>query len=243
MNRAALYARFSTDLQREQSLEDQFRSCERAAAAAGLEIVARFSDAGISGGTTQRPGYQALLAAARAGDFDTIVVEDTSRLWRSRASYGADSAELEDLEVHVLTCTGDDTRRDGYGLILGIKQAIAENVRKEISYRTRRGLEGLALAGKSTGGRCLGYGSPAEAEAVRRAFALRAEGKGYGAIAALLGWPKSSVRYRLGNARYTGQAIWGATERKGGARDSKKQRRVARPEPLVKRFDASLKLV
>jgi site-specific DNA recombinase len=80
--RAALYGRFSTDKQSKESIVDQFRVCERLAAAEGLQVVERYSDAAISGGTTQRPGYQAMLEAARRGDFDVIVAEDTSRLWR-----------------------------------------------------------------------------------------------------------------------------------------------------------------
>src|SRR5882762_11785229 len=124
--RAALYARFSTEQQRGESIDDQFRQCERTALAQGFDVVARFSDASISGGTAERPGYQALLSAARRGDFSVIVAEDISRLWRSRAEYGPRSAELEDLGVHLVTAVGDDTRRDGYGLMISIKAAMAD---------------------------------------------------------------------------------------------------------------------
>jgi site-specific DNA recombinase len=148
--KAALYARFSTDKQRDASIDDQIRECERVAKSAGLEIVARFEDRSMSGGTHQRPGYQQLLSAARLHEFEIIVVEDISRLWRNRAEFGPRSAELEDLGVHCLTCVGDDTRRDGWGLVIQIKQAVAEHARREASYRTRRGLEGNAIAGKST---------------------------------------------------------------------------------------------
>jgi DNA invertase Pin-like site-specific DNA recombinase len=155
--KAALYARFSTDGQRDVSIDDQYRECERVAKASGLEVVARFADRAISGGTATRPGYQALLTAARAHEYDVIIVEDISRLWRNRAEFGPRSAELEDLGVHCVTCVGDDTRRDGWGLVIQIKQAVAEHARREASYRTRRGLEGNAIAGKPTGGRAYGY--------------------------------------------------------------------------------------
>ena len=146
--RCALYARFSTELQNQESISDQFRQCERVAKIQGLEVVSRFEDRGISGGTSERPGYQALLTAARASAFEVIVCEDISRVWRNRSEYGQRSAELEDLGVHLLTCVGDDTRREGWGLVLGIKQAIAEAARREITYRTRRGMEGLASGGR-----------------------------------------------------------------------------------------------
>jgi len=245
--RAALYARFSTDQQREESIDDQFRACERTALAQGLEVVSRYADAGVSGGTADRPGYQRLLAGARAHEYDVIVAEDLSRLWRSRAEFGPRSAELEDLNVHLVTCVGDDTRRDGYGLVLGIKSAIAEHQRREISYRTRRGLEGLAVAGKSTGGRCFGYGSPAEADTVRRLFRERAAGMELRVLVSRLNaegvaaprgprWSYNAVKRILSNPRYAGRAIWGATVSQGGARDSRRTRHVMRPEgPLVVR--------
>jgi hypothetical protein len=49
---------------------------------------------------------QALLAAARRHEFDVMVVEDISRLWRNRAEFGPRPAELEDLGVHCLICVG-----------------------------------------------------------------------------------------------------------------------------------------
>jgi DNA invertase Pin-like site-specific DNA recombinase len=255
MNRAAIYARFSTDQQREASIDDQIRTCTRVGTAAGLEIVATFNDRGIGGGTADRPGYQALLAAARRGEFTVIVAEDISRLWRSRAEYGPRSAELEDLECHLVTCVGDDTRREGWGLVLGIKQAIAESVRREISYRTRRGLEGLALAGKSTGGRCYGYGAPQEAATVLRIFTRRASGRSLAAIAQELtasgvaaprggAWGRSTVAAILANERYTGAVTWGKTEGRGGAADSRLRRRVIRSGgPLVARSDEKQRIV
>src|SRR5258708_19584029 len=84
--RAALYSRFSTDRQKGASIEDQFRVCERLAEQNGFAVVARFSDAAISGGTTQRPQYQALLAGSRPGDFKLIVLEGQSRRRRHMSS-------------------------------------------------------------------------------------------------------------------------------------------------------------
>jgi site-specific DNA recombinase len=252
--RCALYARFSTELQNQESISDQFRQCERVAKIQGLEIVSRFEDRGISGGTSERPGYQALLTAARVSAFEVIVCEDISRVWRNRSEYGQRSAELEDLGVHLLTCVGDDTRREGWGLVLGIKQAIAEAARREISYRTRRGMEGLALAGKSTGGKCYGY-CPGEADVVRRIYDMAAAGDLPAAIAQTLNregvsgprgprWSLNAAKRILLNPRYRGLTVWGRTETKGGAQDSRRKRHVLRPDgPLVSRFDPNLVIV
>lgn len=257
--RAAIYARYSTEMQSDASIDDQVRQCRAAANAAGLEVAQLFEDRGISAGTAQRPGYQAMLAAARSKVFDVIVVEDISRLWRSSAEYGPRAAELEDLGMHLVTCVGDDTRREGWGLMLGIKQAMAEHNRREISYRTRRGMEGLALAGKSTGGRVYGYKNgavdPVEADVVRRIFAMIAVGRSQGQAAKVLNaagipsarggkWIQSTISGVLRNERYLGAVQWGASTCKAMASDSKRRRRLMRSEgPLVSRQDDSLRII
>jgi site-specific DNA recombinase len=255
--RAALYARYSTEMQSEASNVDQNRQCERLAATEQLDVVARFEDKALSAGTAERPGYQAMLTAARAGQFDVIVTEDISRLWRNRAEYGPRSAELEDLGLHLLTCVGDDTRREGWGLMLGIKQAMAEQYRKEVSYRTRRGLEGRARAGKSCGSRCYGYKpttwdiEPAEAAIVRRIIeskesqAVVAAQLNYEGVTAPRGgrWSQSTIGAIRANPRYSGAVIWGASTYPRLAADSARRRRIRRPEPLVARQDESRRIV
>lgn len=257
---AAIYARYSTEKQNDASIEDQVRGCERLAASHGLTIVARFEDRGISGGTTERPGYQALLASARAGAFTVILAEDISRLWRNRSEFGQRSCELEDMGVNLVTCVGDDTRREGYGLVVAIKSAIAETARREISYRTRRGLEGRARAGARTGGRTYGYATPeavdpSQAAVVRRAFNLYASGLTDAGVAAALNakgapaprgglWAPSTVGALLSNPRYTGRVVWGAYGRKRSSADSGRVGpRVPSPAPAVERQDDALAII
>jgi DNA invertase Pin-like site-specific DNA recombinase len=103
--RAAIYARFSIEKQSEHSIADQIRVCERLAERCGFEVVERYSDAAVSGGTANRVGYQRLLDAARHREVDVIVAEDTSRLWRLLAEQAPRLAELRDLGVHVVTTT------------------------------------------------------------------------------------------------------------------------------------------
>jgi hypothetical protein len=69
-------------MQREQSIEDQLRVCEKLAERHGFSVVARFSDKALSGGTTQRPGYQQMLA--RRGLASSIASSP-----RTRRAYGA----------------------------------------------------------------------------------------------------------------------------------------------------------
>lgn len=195
--KAALYARFSTEKQSEASIKDQYRVCERIAEREGISVVARFSDAAISGGTAQRPGYQKLLAAARQHEFDVIVAEDTSRLWRNLAEQAPRLAELADLGIAVVT-HDLDTRHESAEIMGAVGGAMATAYRKEIGRRTRRGLEGLARTGKSAGGRSYGYVpaalsgtgrieiDEAQAAVVRRIFEMYVNGHSPRAIAARL---------------------------------------------------------
>jgi site-specific DNA recombinase len=255
--RAVIYVRYSTDQQTEASLEDQTRECSRVIAANGLLLHSVFEDRAISAGTTERPGYQQMLAAARRHEFDVIVVEDVSRLWRNRAEYGPRSAELEDLGIHLLTCVGDDTRRDGWGMMLTLKHMMAEHYRKEVSYRTRRGLEGRARAGLSTGGRCYGYTDrdtgaiiPSEAAVIRRIIASTASQAvvaaqlNYEGIPAPRGgkWSQSTIGAIRANPRYRGAVIWGQNSYPRLASDSARRRRVRLPQALVERQDETRRI-
>lgn len=195
--KAALYARFSTEKQSEASIEDQFRVCERIAHREGFSVVARFSDAAISGGTAQRPGYQKLLGSARRREFGVIVAEDTSRLWRNLAEQAPRLAEFADLGIAVVT-HDLDTRHESAEIMGAVGGAMATAYRKEIGRRTRRGLEGLARSGKSAGGRSYGYVpaalsgtgrieiDEAQAAIVRRIFTLYADGHSPRSIATRL---------------------------------------------------------
>jgi DNA invertase Pin-like site-specific DNA recombinase len=87
MKRCAIYARFSTEMQRTASLEDQIRNCRRFAAQMRWDVVADhvYQDTAVSGfGIEQRPAYQRLVAAALSAvpPFTVILVDDLSRLSR-----------------------------------------------------------------------------------------------------------------------------------------------------------------
>lgn len=195
--RAAIYARYSTNMQSESSLEDQLRVCERLAKQHGFEVVAQFTDAAISGGTANRPGYQSMLDAARRHKFDAIIAEDTSRLWRLLAEQAPRLAELADLGIEVIT-HDLDTRQDSAAILGAVTGAMSEQYRKEIGRRVRRGLEGLARNRKPTGGRAYGYIAAAEspsgdreinidqAKVVKHIFTMYADGMSPRAIAAEL---------------------------------------------------------
>ena len=77
---AVIYARYSSDAQREASIEDQVRLCRELAERQGWEVAEVYADHALSGASALRPGYQRLLEDVRAGRFEVVVAEGLDRL-------------------------------------------------------------------------------------------------------------------------------------------------------------------
>lgn len=84
MIRAAIYARYSTDSQVEQSIDSQVASCRELAEKKGLTVTRVFSDSATSGALHDRPGLKELQEAAERKEIDAVIVDDLSRLARNQ---------------------------------------------------------------------------------------------------------------------------------------------------------------
>ncbi len=73
--RAAAYARYSSDHQRDASIDDQIRLCRAEIGRNGWDLVEVYADPATSGASTFRPGYKKLLLDASAGALDGAMVE------------------------------------------------------------------------------------------------------------------------------------------------------------------------
>ena len=82
-----IYARYSTEMQSEASIEDQVRVCERLIQGREWQSLQVYSDQGMSGSTHLRPGYQNLLEDARKGRFEIVVAESLDRISRGPRTY------------------------------------------------------------------------------------------------------------------------------------------------------------
>jgi site-specific DNA recombinase len=166
MKRAAIYARFSSDRQKDRSIEDQIILCRDLCARADMQVVSTFEDRQISGSAAaNRPGFQALMRAAEAQLFDTIVAEDVDRLCRSQADYHAARRRLDFAGISIHTATGDVGKLDG-----ALRALMGEHYLENLALHTRRGMAGIIRDGRHAGGRAYGYravaGKPGELEIV-----------------------------------------------------------------------------
>ncbi|HEY2133816.1 MAG TPA: recombinase family protein [Acetobacteraceae bacterium] len=78
----AHYARYSSDLQRDESVEGQLRVCRARVEREGWTTVATFADHAISGATNVRPEFQRLTDRLRNRDFDIVLAESLDRFSR-----------------------------------------------------------------------------------------------------------------------------------------------------------------
>ena len=195
--RAVIYARFSTDLQRDASIEDQVRLCKSHIEGEAWSFVNTYSDYAQSGATNLRPGYQRLLADARAGAFDIVVAEALDRLSRDQEHVAALFKQLSFAGVKIVTLAEGEIGALHVALMGTMNALFLSDLRQKI----RRGLEGRVRQGRSGGGLCYGYdvvrevdasGEPihggraineAEAIIVRRIFEAFAAGQSPRAIA------------------------------------------------------------
>ena len=156
--KCALYARYSSENQREASIDDQFRNCEQYAARQGWTITHRYHDKAISGSTYERPGYQQMLKEAQGRLFEVVLIDDFSRLSRDQVETEQGRRRFIHWGVRLIGVTdGIDTAAKGHKMLSGFKGIMNEFYLDDLREKTSRGMIGQALKGFHCGGRAYGY--------------------------------------------------------------------------------------
>jgi site-specific DNA recombinase len=233
--RAAIYARYSTEMQSDRSIEDQFALCEAYAAREGLTVVARFEDRARSGGSTMgRDGLAGLMRAAATNAFDVVVVEALDRISRDMEDLSGIYKRLNFAGIMIRAVHDGEINT----VLVGLRGVIGQVQREDAAQKTRRGMAGRAQNGLIASGLSYGYktvpGQPgrrvideAQAAIVRRIFreyidgastldiARRLNAEGISAPRGAFWRPatlKSSCALPSGilqNEIYIGRFIWG----------------------------------
>ncbi len=156
--KAAIYSRFSSDRQREASTEDQARNCRRRIEAEGLQLGPHFRDEAASGSVSDRPGYQQLLRAAEARQFDVLVIDDLSRLSRDQVESERVIRRLEFSGLRIIGVSdGYDSQSKSRKVQRGVRGLMNEIYLDDLKDKTHRGLAGQALKKYWAGGKPYGY--------------------------------------------------------------------------------------
>jgi DNA invertase Pin-like site-specific DNA recombinase len=148
MKRAALYLRVSTV---DQHPETQLYDLRQMAAQRGFEIVNEFTDK-ISGTKSRRPGLDQMMADARRGRFDVVLVWASDRIARSVKHFLDVLDELNRLQIEFVSFRENiDTGGPLGRAIVVIIGAIAELERNLIIERVRAGMRRARLEGQHIG--------------------------------------------------------------------------------------------
>jgi len=183
MKRAALYLRVST---LDQHPETQLLDLRQMAAQRGLEIVTEYTDR-ISGAKARRPGLDQMMADARRGKFDVILVWASDRIARSVKHFLEVLDELNRIGVEYVSFRENiDTAGPLGRAIVVIVSAVAELERSLIVERVRAGMRRAKLEGRQIGRRPLDL----DREAILRDHRL---GQSLGKIAREQGISKATV--------------------------------------------------
>ena len=191
MPKVALYARYSSENQRDASIEDQLRLCRLHAEKQGWTVVDSYTDRAISGASLLRPGIQELIQDATRGRFEIVLAEAMDRLSRDQEDIAGLFKRMQFGGVRIVTLSEGDVTH----LHVGLKGTMNALFLKDLADKVRRGLRGRVEDGKSGGGNSYGYdvvrklaadGNPvrgdrtvneAEAAVIRRIFAEYAAGR------------------------------------------------------------------
>ena len=151
--KVALYARYSSDNQREASIEDQLRLCRQHAEKQGWSVADSYTDRAISGASLLRPGIQELIQDATRGRFAIVLAEAMDRLSRDQEDIAGLFKRMAFAGVRIVTLSEGDVTH----LHIGLKGTMNALFLKDLADKTRRGLRGRIEDGKSGGGLCFGY--------------------------------------------------------------------------------------
>ncbi|WP_440589614.1 recombinase family protein [Pelagibacterium mangrovi] len=251
---AAIYARYSTALQNEKSVEDQISLCRAFAQREGYHVVAAYDDKALSGGSMHgREGLRQMLTAAEQGQFSVIIVEALDRLSRDMEDLAHMYKRLSFMGVRLVAVHEGEANT----ILVGLRGLIGQMYREDNVHKIKRGMAGLLKQGLTAGGQAYGYradpanrGKPLiveeEAQIVRRIFEDYAKGISPKAIchrlnaervpaprgkqwspSALIGF-ESRGTGTLRNPIYVGRIVWGKVTM---VKDPDTGKRLSRPVP------------
>lgn len=206
-NRAVIYARFSSNNQREESIDAQIRECTKYAENNGYVIVNSYCDSAKSGTSAEREQFQKMVTDSEEQDFSYVIVHKLDRFSRDKYDSVHYKKRLRNNNVRVVSCL-EHLSDDPESIILesvleGMSQYYSANLSREVM----KGLKENAYKCKHTGGMApLGFDveketlkyviNEEEAEIVRKIFTMYAGHHGYSEILEHLN--KSGYKTKLG---------------------------------------------
>jgi site-specific DNA recombinase len=226
-NTCAVYARYSSHNQREESIEAQLRGCSEYAKRKKLEIVECYTDSAKSGTTSEREGFLKMVADSGKGMFKFLIVHKLDRFSRDKFDSVTFKRKLKMNGVTLLSVTENLDNSPESVMLESCLEGMAQYYSLNLTREVMKGMRESAYNCTHLGGKPpLGYDvdpvthkyvvNEAEASIVRYIFESYAENVGYNRILDYLNgmgyktkrggaFGKNSLYSILGNEKYTGR--------------------------------------
>ena len=252
---AVIYARFSSDNQREESIDAQVRAIREYSLKEGHSILKVYADEARSATTDQRPAFLQMMRDAERHMFEAIIVHKLDRFSRDRYDSAFYKRHMKRHGVRLISVLErlDDSPESI--IMESVLEGMAEYYSRNLAREVMKGMRETAYQGKHTGGKPpLGYDvatdrtyqvNEVEAAAVRTIFSMYAAGQGYGPIIDTLNaaghrtkngnpFGKNSIHEILKNEKYAGVFVFNRSEKK--AADGKRNNHKVKSDDEVIRM-------
>ena len=229
-NKVALYARFSSDNQRSESIDAQIRAMKAYCEQHHFVIVETYIDEAKSATSDRRPAFQQMISDSSTRSFNILLVHKLDRFARNRYDSAVYKRELKKNGVTVYSVLENLDDSPESIMMEAVLEGMAEYYSQNLARETMKGLRENALQCKHTGGIApLGYDidpdtrklviNEDEAKAVRVIFEMYGNGYGYSAIIDRLyelnlktkmgkDFGKNSLYSILSNPKYQGMYVY-----------------------------------
>ena len=149
---AVIYARYSSDNQREESIEGQIRECTAYAEKNGITVVKHYIDRALSAKTDNRPDFQQMIKDSEKRLFDFVLVWKLDRFARNRYDSAHYEYLLERNHVKLVSATEPISEGPAGIMVKSMLTGMAEYYSAELSEKVVRGMTENVLKGKYNGG-------------------------------------------------------------------------------------------
>jgi len=253
--KVAAYARFSSENQRQESIDAQLRAIKAYCDHNNYDIVRIYQDEAVSATTDKRDQFLQMIQDAKSKIFDLVIVHKLDRFARNRYDSAFYKRELKQHGIRIVSVLENLDDSPESVILESVLEGMAEYYSMNLAREVRKGMNENALQALHNGGVApLGFDvskdktylvNATEAESVRLIFEMYASGYGYGTIANELnkkgyktktGKPfgKNSIFDILRNEKYIGRYVF-------NKRASKKTgNRVYKSDDLITRIDNAL---
>ena len=149
---AVIYARYSSDNQREESIEGQIRECTAYAEKNGITVIKHYIDRALSAKTDNRPEFQQMIKDSEKRLFDIVLVWKLDRFARNRYDSAHYEYQLERNHVKLVSATEPISEGPAGIMVKSMLTGMAEYYSAELSEKVVRGMTENVLKGKYNGG-------------------------------------------------------------------------------------------